>query len=240
MEATLKVAAELLPEPALDFQTVEQSMKVTVKPIRKNRKALRVALAAVLILSLGVTVFAYGDRKYGLWTNMRSQGYGDVKLLSWKYDYEFPEKFQELPFSDMSTLHGVHQGASQIEAMLNPAYIMHTVDYGEYSGTAQSDGTVDYDGKLIRISFGTTEGETWKYHFSIGEDGFCEHESVISESKWKTEYEGYLLYVHSVDGGHMIHWEDIQRQMIFRLRGYGFETQEEVLETAKTLIDMNR
>ena len=240
MEAKLINAAALLPEPILTFRDMEQAVADENRNAKGRMPVLRLALAVFLIVSLATTVFAYSGMKYGLWTNMYSQGYGDVVLVNWKYDCRFPKEFRGLPFSDMSSLHGAPEGASQLEAMLNPSYVMYSIDYGAYGGTVQSDGTVTYTGKLIRISFGTTETENWKYHFSVGDDGFCEHESVISESKWKTEYEGYLLYVHSVDGGHMIHWEDNQRQMIFRLRGYGFETQEEVLEAAKTLIDMNR
>ena len=40
MEMKLMTAAEQMPGPALDFQMIEQHMKVTVNQTRKNKKVL--------------------------------------------------------------------------------------------------------------------------------------------------------------------------------------------------------
>lgn len=239
MEAKLMNAAALLPNPRLDFQTIEQQLKITAKPQRKTGKALRVALAAVLILCLCTTAFAYGKVKYGLWSGLHSTGYGDVKLLNWKYDYNFPEEFQGLPFNSVSTLYGAPHGASHLEALLKPTYTMHTITYGDYSVTVEGDGTVIDAGLRINIGFGSNQDENWKYHFSVGEDGFCNYEGVIPGSQWKTEYREYELYVCSIGDCHRVHWEDTKRQIIVSLRSNGVKTQEEAVAIAKALIDLN-
>lgn len=240
MEEKLIKTAELLPVPVLEFEAIEQAVKKQQKLVRKPRTIMRVALAVLLIVCLCTTAFAYGKVKYGLWSGLHSKGYGDVVLLNWKYDYNFPEEFLGIPFSSMSTLYGAPQGATHLEALLKPTYTLHSVAYGEHSGTVQEDGTVIYTGQRIRIGLGSNQGENWKYHFSVDEDGFCNHEGVIPESQRKTEYDGYVLYVCSYAESHHVRWEDGGRQMILRLIGYGFETQDEVVEIAKELIDMNQ
>lgn len=240
MELKLKQTAAYLPEPVLQFDTIEQAVEAKIRPVRSSRRFLHVALAAVLVICLCTTAFAFGEVDYGLWLGMSSSGYGDVILLNWKYDYNFPEELAGLPFDVMSTLYGAPHGASHLEALLKPTYTMHTITYGDHSVMVQGDGTVIDAGQRINIGFGSNQNENWKYHFSVGEDGFCNYEGIIPGSQWKMEYDGNVLYVCSGAESHIVRWEDGQRQLILRLRGYGFETQEEVVEIAKQMIDLNR
>lgn len=240
MEAKLRGAAGLLPQPVLEFCRIEQAEKEKSRKARKPRFFRRAVLAAALIAALCITGFAYSERKYGLWSGMHSKGYGDVVLLNWKYNYHFPEEFLGLPFSSMSTYYGAPRGATHLEAILSPTYALHSVDYGDFSGTQMEDGTIRWSGKLIRISFGTTEIDTWKYHFSVGEDGFSDYEDVTPGSQRKVEYDGYVLYVYSCNDTHSVRWEDAGRKLVLDITAYGVEGQDEAIEIAKALIDLNR
>lgn len=240
MESKLMKTAELLPVPTLEFLTIEQAGTERTRPVRSHHKLLRVALAVLLIACLCTTAFAYGKVKYGLWTGFHSKGYGDVVLLNWKYDYNFPEEFLGLQFSGMSTYYGAPEGATHLEAILAPTYTMHSVSYGDHSGIRQEDGSILWAGKRIDISFGTTEIDTWKYHFSVGEDGYCDYEGVKPGSQWKMEYEGYMLYGYTVGDKLRVRWEDTEHKLVLVVGCEGAETEDEAVDIAKALIDINK
>lgn len=234
MEAKLIQAADNLPKPKCAFCDIEQAAAEKKKTPRKSVPMMRLVWVALLIASLCTTAFAYGSRSFGLWSGMHSFGYGDVVLLNWKYDYHFPEELMGLPFNDVSTLYGAPHGATHLEALLRPTYTYHSVGYGVSAETGSSAG------QQIRIGFGSNRGENWKYHFSVGEDGFCNHKEADTEYRFKMEYAGFTLYVCACDGSYHIRWEDDQHQMVLRLSVSGYETMEEAVEIAKELIDGNR
>ena len=175
MEAKLISLANQLPESTMEFREVET--KANVKTTHGLR--LRPLIAALLVICLVSTVFAYGVQRYGLWSAGSSTAYADVKLLNWKYDYQFPETLGDSPFERVSTTNGAPQGASHLQALLQPTYRLHTIIYhGE-------------DGNTIAINFGSTIQETWKYHFSVAEDGSSTVEDVIPNSQSVSECKGY-------------------------------------------------
>ena len=227
MEEKLMKAANELPVPALEFESIEAVYTKGTLGKNKPRRIARLVLVAVLLIGLCTTAFAYGAVKYGLWSGCHSTAYSDVKLLTWRYHYNLPREFQGREFSNMSTLYGAPQGVSHMEALLKPTYTMHTVDYE------------DSDGKWIDIAIGSTRMETWKYHFSVGNDGFCNYEEVTAGSQWKTEYGEYELYVCSISDRHRVHWLDSERQLVLSLSTDSVKTQKEVVELAKALIDLN-
>ena len=229
MEAKLLAAAEGLPQPGLDFLAIEEAAKKMGKPRRSGRRLFRMGVALVLVLCLATTVYAYSGIKYGLWSGLHSYGYGDVVLLNRRFDYTFPEEFCGLPFESMSIYYGAPEGASHLEALLAPTYALHSVDYGSYDTTR------------IHISFGTTKLDTWKYHFNVGADGFCDYEGVEPGSQKTVEYGEYTLYLYTIGEYHTVRWEDTARSLVFSMRGYGpgTESQEDVVEYAKALIDLN-
>lgn len=235
MEAKLKQYADLLPQPCRGFpQLAESRTSAGSVP----RRGLRLAVLA-LLLCLTVTACTRAAVSYGLWSGIHSSSYGDVKILNRRYDYEFPETLWDLSFGSMSTYYGAPQGASHLEALLSPTYALHNVDYGDYSGEEQPDGTIVWTGKRIAISFGTTEKETWKYHFSVAEDGFCNYEDVQPDSQSSLEYEGYTLYLYTVSHP-SVRWEDADRNLVIDITLYGETNEGEVVDIARTLIDMNR
>lgn len=234
MEAKLKQYADLLPQPRRDFpQMAEFRTSAGSVP----RRGLRLAVLA-LVLCLTITACTRAAVSYGLWSGIHSSGYGDVKILSLKYDYEFPEILWELSFDSMSTYYGAPQGATHLEALLSPTYALHSVNYGDYSREEQIDGTIIWTGKQIGISFGTTEKETWKYHFSVAEDGSCNYADVKPDSQSSLEYEGYTLYLYTVSYP-SVRWEDPEKQLVIDITLYGSEYAGEVVDIAKTLIDRN-
>ena len=222
METKLMNAALLLPQPCLEFRTIEQKMNAAPIPTRKPRTLLRVALAVVLILCLCITVFAYGKLKYGLWSGYRSNSFADVEMLSRRYDYFFPEELNGSPFLQMSTSLGAPQGASHLDAILTPTYKLHSVDYSQ-----------------ITVSFGTTKRDTWKYHFSVAEDGSCSDEDVKPESQSIAEYKGYTLHLYAIADRYSVRWVDEARKLVIDITCFDAESFDIALETVKLLIDLN-
>ena len=234
MEEKLKQYADSLPQPSRGFPQLQKFRSRAAAPRRRLRLA-----AAVLLLCLTVTACARVATSYGLWSGIQSSSYGDVKLLNRKYDYEFPETLWNLPFTHMSTYYGAPQGVSHLEAVLAPTYALHTVDYGMGIREEQEDGTQLRMGKNIYVSFGTTKTETWKYHFSVAEDGSCNYEEVKPDSQSSLEYEGYTLYLYTVNWP-SVRWEDSEKQLVIDITLLGSEYDGEVVDIAKALIDLNQ
>lgn len=234
MEEKLKQYADSLPQPSRGFPQLQKYRSKAAAP----RRSLRLA-AALLLLCLTVTACARVATSYGLWSGIQSGAYSDVSILNRKYDSDFPETLWDLPFTHMSTYYGAPQGASHPEAMLAPTYSMHNVEYGDYQGIIQEDGTVDWVGKRIDISFGTTQTETWKYHFSVAEDGSCNYEEVQQGSQSSLEYEGYTLYLYTVNYP-SVRWEDPEKQLVIDITLLGSEYDGEVVDIAKALINRNK
>lgn len=221
MEAKLIYLANQLPEPGLEFREVEMRAGTITSPCFR----LRALLAAVLAICLVSTVFAYGVQRYGLWHAGSSTSFADVKLLNRKYDYQFPETLGGSSFERVSTTNGAPQGTSHLQALLQPTYRLHTIIYrGE-------------DGNTIAISFGSTIQETWKYHFSVAEDGSSTVGDLIPGSQSVSEYEGYTLHRYKTGNTDNVRWEDIERQLVIDITVWNQDL--DVLKLAKELIDLN-
>ena len=234
MEMKLTIAAEQLPQPKLEFGELRKNA-VQSKQVRNYRTMRRVLLAAVLVLGLCMTVFAYGGRQYGLWSGFHSKAFCDVKLLSWEYDYEFPQTLTESPFESVSVYYGAPSGASHLEALLKPTYKMCSI----YYGIERMDEVANvWTANQISVSFGTTKNENWKYHFSVAEDGSCNYEDVTPDSQYSLEYEGYVLHFYSAGQNDSVRWEDQQRQMVLDVTCFNGELN--ALEVATELINLNK
>lgn len=221
MEGKLKSMANQLPEPGLEFRNVENQVKAK----RRSEIRLRPLVAAVLAVFLVSTVFAYGVQRYGLWYAGSSTSYADVKLLNWKYDYQFPEELGGNAFERVGTTLGAPQGASHLQALLQPTYRLHTIIYqGE-------------DGSSLTVSFGSTIQENWKYHFSVAEDGASTAQDLIPSSQSVSEYEGYTLHRYKTGNTDNVRWEDTQRQLVIDITIW--DQEMDVLVIAKELIDLN-
>lgn len=236
MEKKLKNAAEKLPVPTLDFQTIEQAAVNGNKHGRKARMILRVAIAVILIICLCTTVFAYGKAKYGLWSGMNSHAFSDVTVLSWQYDYLFPKTLGDSPFISVHTLYGSTRGATHLEALLMPTYKLCSIYYGIERSEVWDEGRHEWTENQISVSFGTTENKNWKYHFSVSEDGICENANA--DSQRQMEYKGQILYLYTIGDTENIRWIDEERKIVIDVTVWNDEI--DVLKVAKELIDLNR
>lgn len=239
MEERLYQAAKILPEPKSDFPCIGERMKKAVKTKSANRKRKLVILAVAL--SLFITACAYSTTKYGLWGGYSSKSYTDAQWTAEKFNYTLPETLHESPFEGYSEAHGAPEGYSYLQALLMPTYKLYSIRYAIEKEEIREDGsTQGWEEKVISVYFGTTEQEQWKYHFSVAEDGSKNYHGVNPGSKDTVEYEGYVLHLYSIGESHSAMWEDMDRKMIIDLTCYDLESQEEVVEIAKILIDLNR
>ena len=222
MEAKLMMAAAKLPGTSLEFDSIEQAAKCRNGAVKRPRVLRRALLAAVLVLCLSVTVFAYGKTHYGLWSGYSSDSFADVEILSRRYDYIFPEQLGERAFLRMSTTLGAPQGASHWDAIWAPTYKLHTVNYDDLS-----------------VSFGTTELDTWKYHFSVAEDGSCSAADVLPGSQSIEEYKEYTIYLYAIGNCYSARWVDEARSLVIDVTCPNTDNFETVLAVANELIDLN-
>lgn len=238
MEERLRQAAQALPEPKGDFLCIEEQAKETVKTPYVNRKKRLVILA--LALCLFITACAYSTTKYGLWGGYSSNSFGDARRAAEKFAYQLPETLNGSPFQSFSTAHGAPEEASYLQALLTPTYKLYTVRYAvEKMEQQESGGEFHWEENVSSVSFGTTEKEQWKYHFSVAEDGSCNYSGVEPGSNRTAEYEGYTLYLYTIGESHSVRWEDTERKMVIDMTCYDLESQEDAVEIAKELIDLN-
>lgn len=236
MEKILKKEIDELPEAKLQFDDIKFEDKKAKVVLR--RPWVQIAAVIAVILVCATTVYAAVKSSYGLWSGIHSNAYADVQILNWKYDCNLPKTLSGLQFTKTSTYYGAPQGATHLEALIAPTYAMHNVDYGDYSGIQQEDGSVLWTGKQIGISFGTTENGNWKYHFSVAEDGSCNYEGVQPGSQSVLEYKGYTLYLYTIIHP-SVRWEDHVRNLVIDVTCYGYDDSAQVVEIAKELIDLN-
>lgn len=239
MEEKLRAAASKLPEPRCGFGNLE-----TLTKERKQRKSLnprkRLILLA-MVLCLLITACAYSSTKYGLWGGYSSYSYRDAQRAAEKFNYIIPETLQESPFQSYSEAHGAPQGYTRLQALLMPTYKLYSLYYAiEKEETREDGSSYGWSENSINISFGTTEQEPWQYHFSVAEDGSKNYHGVNPGSNQTAEYEGYTLHLYSINDIHCVMWEDTERKMIIDMSCYDLASQEEAMEIAKILIDLNR
>lgn len=239
MEEKLYAAASKLPEPRCSFTNLEALAEEQKQRKTPNRRTRLVLLATALCLL--ITACAYGSTKYGLWGGYSSNSYKDAKRTAEKFNYAVPEILKGSPFQSYSEAHGAPEGYTRFQALLMPTYKLYNVFYAiEKKEIREDGGTHSWQENAISVYFGTTEQEPWKYHFSVAEDGSKNYHGVNPGSKKIVEYEGYTLHLYSIGESHSAMWEDKERKMIIDMSCYDLESQEEVVEIAKELIDLNR
>lgn len=239
MEEKLYDAASRLPEPRCSFANLE-----TLAEERRQRKTAnsrKHLILLAMVLCLLVTACAYSSTKYGLWGGYSSFSYKDAQRAAEKFNYSVPEKLQESPFQSYSEALGAPEGYTRLQALLMPTHKLYNIFYAVEKKEIREDGSsYSWQEKGISVYFGTTEGEQWKYHLSVAEDGSKNYHGVNPGSKRVVEYEEYTLHLYSIGESHCAMWEDKERKMIIDVSCHDLESQEEALEIAKELIDMNR
>ena len=239
MEEKLYAAASRLPEPKCSFSNLASLAEERKQKKTPSRRMRLVALAAALCLL--VSACAYSSTKYGLWGGYSSKSYKDAQRAAGKFHFVIPEALNESPFEGYSEALGAPEGYSRLQALLMPTYKLYNVRYAIEKEEIREDGsTQGWEEGVISVYFGTTEQEPWRYHFSVAEDGSKNYHGVNPGSNNTAEYEGYALHLCSIGKSHSVMWEDKDRNMIVDMTCYDLESQEEVMEIAKILIDLNR
>ena len=239
MEEKLYTAASQLPEPQCGFANLETLAEERKRKKTPNRRKRMVLLAVALCLL--VSACAYSGSKYGLWGGYSSNSYNDAKRTAVKFSYTVPEKLMESPFQSYSEAHGAPEGYSRLQALLMPTYKLYNIFYAIEKEEVREDGcTYGWQENVISVYFGTTEGNQWKYHFSVAEDGSKNYNGVNPGSKKTVVYEGYTLHLYAIGESYSVMWEDSDRNMIIDMSCYDLESQEEAVEIAKIFIDLNR
>lgn len=254
METKLMHAADVLPKPALDFQTLEQHMKATVKQTRKTGKVLRVVLVAMLaVLLLCGMGWAKISMSYSMWTLYTSPDWREAEWGAEKFDLQLPETMDGVPFDEYWVLGHVPQGGSWLRAYLSPLYVPRRVYYSvqETMEITLPDGSTTsytYDTEHFGLGFGTTENEVWRYYFQFDENGVWNGWEV-AESYEVIEYKGFTLQIGDTTSYNKIedrdvytrwvHWVDEEREVCVSLSERDYEDPNRVVECAKRIIDMN-
>lgn len=254
METKLMNAAAQLPEPALNYQTLEQHMKVTVNQTRKNGKAVRAALAAVLAVVL-LCGMGWAKLQYSMWSLGWSRAYSDLENVAERYGIVLPESLGGTPFYEYNIYGLVPQNAPWITALLNPSYKPRSATYGWLVTELLPDSDGEWNGGVARwpnidlqLNFGTTKNDLWRYYFEYDENGLwtgCE----VPESYDVIEYKGLTLQVGdtlSYDEAlgynrytRWVHWVDEEKQVVFSIHESDYADPDRVVECAKLIIDLN-
>lgn len=255
MEMKLTRAAALLPEPKLDFQTIEQQLKITAKPQRKTGKALRAALAAVLVAML-LCGMGWAKLQYSMWSLGSSNAYSDLENAAEQYGIVLPESLDGALFRGYYIYGMVPQNAPWITALLNPSYKPQSITYGSKMreillphsyGEFIKRETIRKEPDL-KLNFGTTKNDLWRYFFNYDENGLwtgCE----VPESYEVIEYKGITLQIgdtfhyDEAVGSNLyvrwVHWVDAEKQVVFSIHETDYSDPDRVVECAKLIIDLN-
>lgn len=255
MEAKLKQYADLLPNPALDFQTIEKNMKMAVKPTRKTGKVVRAVLVAMLaVLLLCGMGWAKISMSYSMWTLYASPDWRDAKWAAEKFDIQLPETMDGVPFEEYWVGGHVPLGGSWLRAYLSPLYLPRRVYYSvqETMEITLSDGSTTlytYDTEHFALGFGTTENELWRYYFQFDEDGVWTGWEV-PDTYEVIEYKGFSLQIgdttsyNEIEGRDVytrwVHWVDEEREVALSLSERDYKDPNRVVECAKEIIALNR
>lgn len=258
IEQKLKLAAASLPEPTMDFLSIEENAKKGQhRADFLYRRGKAVFLSIVIILSLcgGVTVLAITEvpmtTEYGAWTG---SGLLNTIYQSRMVDIKLPKEFLGVPLRQTETMSVVPHGTTYLEAMLGEAYIPFRSNYYterkiEYVDDSSGEAIMQTETikeNNISVSIGTTENDVWKYYFSFNNDGIWCSEYLLPETYYTAQYEGYTLQLGTTysqydetDLTHWIHWVDEARNVCVGITA-DVENLGELEAYAQVIIDLNK
>ena len=209
-------------------------------------------MAIVLVLGLLLLLCGMGWAKtqYGMWLLCDSHAWSDLEMEAERYDCRLPRELDGIPFLNMQVYGHVPQGASHVEALLNPRYRPVKVEYGYHQSETGRDceSEMGWDEQVLGVSFGTTENELWRYYFEMDENGVWTA-CGVPDSYGIVEYKGIILQIG--DQVHYdellerevytrwVHWVDKDRQVAFAVHETDYAEPDRVVECAKQIIDLN-
>ncbi len=245
MEHKLRQAYQEMPVPQTNFEELVHKAQSSSKKASRKRMSALIA-AAVLIAMLCGAGWQLVSSHYGMWLLSSSTAWSAVQKGAEKYNLVLPETMDGVPFLNYNTYSLVPNGVPQSVAFTNPQYIPHYVRYGVETTVYRENGYSGVVEDELRLTFGTTENELWRYHFEHDADG----KWTAWESNYSTmEYNGCTLQLGTTSHydevmgetiyTHWVHWVDERLNLIFSLRESETRDFSRVVECAKQIIDLN-
>lgn len=236
MEAALRRAAERMPVPVTEFETITAKVGEKKRKETANHVYLRPMLAALatVILLAGCTVAYTRHKQGGLQTLLTSKAWGDVEIQAEKYDLALPKEFGDYEFENMGITAAVPNAEmSVLEAFLYGGYRPVDVNYQSTKELLYND----HYGYGTNISFGNIRDPYWMSYFEYK----SEEEWSCDKDYEAVEYGGYIIHTGVREWDHAdrqyASWVDKERGICISVSGF---CQEDTLALAKQIIDMNQ
>lgn len=228
LEHTLQQAVDNLPEPTLDYITIEESAKKQrSSPVLLRKKRRRVALMLCLSLLLVGCVAGPTVPEYHLYNGSLSLLFPGIAFdviceeMGWDAELSSAEKTAEnLGWTIPNTLgespkigadkyNLTTQESHYLLAMLFHHYTYHSVSYGYEMETeiTREDGTpstAHWTDADVRITFGSMENEVWHRQFGFDENDIWAGANIGGDdlvNSYPVDYNGVILYVATYYSG---------------------------------------
>lgn len=220
MEQKLQQAANTLPEPTLDFLSVEEASKNKQNAPRPRGQRRRLATMVCLCLLLVGCVAGPTVPEYHLYNGSLALLFPGIAfdefcdLLDRDPELTSAQKFaEELSWSIPQTLGGspcygaekynlTTKESNWFMAMMFHHYTYHSIDYGyemetditREDGTSSSAHWTDAD---VELTFGSMDNDVWRRQFSFDENDVWSGNSKYFDfiDSFSLEYDDYILYV---------------------------------------------
>ena len=261
IETKLHQAMQAGPEPVTNYSQIEElTRKKTRKTTLYSRRIrMTVAFAVCTLFLLGtVAMAATTEVNYSAWAT-RSDSFWSANRIADKLGISLPEALDDSPFCEITTLYVVPEGTTYLDAITAPIYRWYDVDYGVQKIVQEDNSktTEVYDD--YSIAFGSTEGELWRYVFSLDASGTWVPDNMLPGSYRTEEYNDITLQIGTwvqydseneeeiFSYHHKVIWVDTNNHTVFSLRKSFYAEEDtadrlpaEMIEFAKSIIDLNK
>lgn len=221
MEEKLHRAASSLPEPQLDYLTVEETFKKrqTQAPVYQKQRR-RIALALCFTLLLAGCMFGPTVPEYHLYNGSLSLLFPGIafdeicELAGWDPELNSAEKFAEnsgwtipntlgeSPKIGANKYNLTTQESHYLLAMLFHHYTYHSISFGyemenEITREDGTPSTAHWTDADVQLTFGSMDNEVWHRQFGFDEnDVWVGHTTVLDYcDTYDLKYQGITLYV---------------------------------------------
>ena len=260
IESKLHQAVQTLPVPTSTFSQIQEKAYQTQRRssfgVRQYRRVAALLVCVVLLMG-GAAIAATTEVDYSAWAT-RSSAFSDCVGIADKLGIILPENIGDSPFREVTTLYVVPEGTTYLEALCTPTYQWYDVDYGvqEIIRTEHSE-TIEASDEYS-LAFGSTDGELWRYVFSLDEYGTWAPDNTLPGSYQTEEYKGITLqrgttvhYSAESDSEifsyqHKVIWVDTTHNVVFVLNKSFYAEEDaadkfpdKMIEFAKSIIDQN-
>lgn len=266
MEEKLKYAADCLPDPRSNFETVEEKVqKKNHKPAAAPKRRFAVVMLLVLLL-VGCVAIAEPDYHLynGNWWLFSPLGYdlaeifqaedSQTQTAAKKLGITLPETLGGHPVIAYDRFNLTNQDVPIWWAWLSPRYVYQSSFYGvemtePYISEDGHEGTLHWR-EGADLIYGSTDDEIWRRQFGYDEN------NVFVAGNWTLanhpveeitsfEHEGITVYVAKIGITFKdkpmwdVSWVDEANGVVFSIEEY-YETPDILIEYAKQIIDLNQ